>query len=127
MLQKQFNVLAVDNEYLVAMDIEFILTKALGCDVTIGTFLGENNGLKNREFDLAVMDGDHPMSDIFSLIERMGWNIDSFLLSTFDLKRATDFPGLNISATVMKPFVHDNLVSATEAAFRSLIRNTPAN
>ena len=105
---RNYSVLAFDNEYLVAMDIERILTDTLGCSVVVATPKNLVDLSKSRPFDLAIVDCESMCENFQNFIASKTHLV---ILSTFDPDiLRSGMPGFDAAPVVMKPFDESTLV-----------------
>lgn len=120
MLKKVYSILVYDNEYLVAMDIERILSDVLGCDVQIATRHDLVELATSRSFDLAIVDSENLCSTVRAFIAAKTCSI---ILTAFDSDiRRSGISGFDSVPLVLKPFDESALVGVVS----SMMENTAA-
>lgn len=111
------SVLILEDEFLIAMDVEQICLDAGARDaVIVGAIDGAGDGLLERRFDAAILDlrlGGHSTLDFARLLMTRGV---PFVFATGYSEPGElnqEFPGV---AVVAKPYASDDLLQALAAA-----------
>lgn len=115
---KGLRVLVVEDQSLVAMEIEHILTDR-GCKVVgpASTVEAALRWVKTRQIDGALLDVNLQGKDVLRVAEELEKRGTPFILVTGYPSRATDVPIMRAARRIKKPFVPNDLVAAMAEVF----------
>jgi two-component SAPR family response regulator len=118
MFMKCLKVLAVDREYLIAMDVERILGDAFGCSVTVATPPEAEHLVRRNRYDLAVVSYEHNRDTFRTTLEKIRQGSDHLLFSAADHGLATGVPGFADISVILKPFRSETLERVVSSLFK---------
>lgn len=118
MFMKCLKVLAVDREYLIAMDVERILGDAFGCSITVATPLEAERLVRQNRYDLAVVSYEHNRDTFRTTVETIRLGSDHLLFSVADHDLVTGIPGFAGIPVVLKPFHSETLETVVASLFK---------
>lgn len=116
MSQIPLRVLVIDAEYLVALDAEQILVDALMCEVTIATPRMCNAIIKEKIFDVVLLDTGYTETALVARLKDVEKAGCAIVFSTFRSAFRSGVPGYEQVPVVSKPFEEKQLVAAICAA-----------
>jgi DNA-binding response OmpR family regulator len=108
-------ILVVDREFLVAMEVETVLTEAFACEVKVATphtFIVE---LERGWFDVIVIDSGLIGGEAALRLRASGSGLVFTTLSVDDMDGVTGWDGITV---VAKPFNDHHLIEAVKNAAR---------
>lgn len=108
--------LVIEQEYLIAMDAERILTAALDCVVFIATLGNFRDVLKEQRFDIVLLDigaGPRPSPCDLAAILATGAKL---VFTTADDDFAAGVPGFGTGPVLIKPYDEGQLVTLINLA-----------
>ncbi|MDY6949833.1 MAG: hypothetical protein SXG53_29520 [Pseudomonadota bacterium] len=111
-------ILVVDREYLIAMEAERILMDSMACTVRIAMPHDYAETMEAGRFDVVVVDAgvvEDRGSDAIRRQGRLGAAVIFTTLTNDSMERLPEFKGF---ASVAKPFVDEELLSAVAMALR---------
>lgn len=96
------HILVVEDEYLIALDAERVLTDA-GCSVEIASYRQFRDAL-NRYFDVILLDTTPAIDDVLSALELASQSGSRLVLVTTDAEDAAAIPGAAGHTILLKPY-----------------------
>lgn len=112
-------VLAIDSEYLIAMDVERILLNAFGCSVTVATPSSISDVIIHNRFDVAVLDHCNDRIEFEAHVDCLRNFTSHLVFSISDQDLYTGIPGFEGCPVVMKPFIAKRMEAAIASLFHS--------
>jgi len=110
------HILVIDGEYLIAMDVELILTRALNCEVTICTPYDYESVLGENRFDIALVDTGEAVAKFVVLFETVRVHCAAIVVSTSCEEYSAGVPGVSGYPVVLKPYDEAALIEAIMCA-----------
>lgn len=114
---KRLKVLAIDNEYLIAMDVGQILSDAFGCSVTVLTPALFRELPGTLRFDVAVVDCGEDKDEFQSIVARLRETNVRLVFTVSDGAFLNGVPDFEDVPVVMKPFECESLENTIASIF----------
>lgn len=109
-------ILAVDDELLIAMDVDHILRSALSCSVDVGGYAAVEERLSSTPpYDIVIFDTDVPLDELGRLVERARAAGTSVVFGSASDLYHDGVPGMEDVPVIPKPYESERMIETIRA------------